>query len=94
MEGPPCLSIAADQTAGPPAVFRIVLKNLALLQSFQHIVEEDVLLGHLLLGMLSHSELLTSCLLGDSPLDESEVVRSQSTSLSLILRRAIVYPFS
>ncbi len=75
-------------------MLRVVLKNLALLQGFQYIAEEDVLLGHLLLGMLSQSELLPSCLLGDSPFDESEVVRSQSTSLSLILRRAIVYSFS
>lgn len=61
-------------------MLRVMLKDLAPLQGFQYIAEEDVLLSHLLLGMLSHSELLPSCLLGDSPLDEPEIVRSQSTS--------------
>ena len=66
-------------------MLRVVLENLCPLQGFQHIAEEDVLLGHLLLCMLSHSELLPSCLLGDSPLDEPEFVRSQSTSLNLFV---------
>jgi len=60
-----------------------VLENAASLQGFQHVAEKDVLLGHLLLGMLGHSKLLAACLLGDSPLDEPEIVRSQFTSLSL-----------
>ena len=61
----------------------VVLKNTTPLQGFQHIAEKDVLLSHLLLGMLGHSELLPSCLLCNSPLDEPEVVCSQSTSLNL-----------
>lgn len=48
-------------------MIRIILKELSCAQSFQHFGEGDFLGSHLLLGMLSDTELLARGLFGDPP---------------------------
>jgi len=66
MQETPVVGEAIEQTAGSSSVFGIVFQNLCCSNGLKNLIERDVLLYHLLLGVRGDTDILYGSLGADS----------------------------
>ena len=69
MQRSPCLSSTAKQTASSTTVFRVVFEDLSSHNHLKDLIEPDIFLDHLLLGVLRDANLSRAGQLPQASLD-------------------------